>query len=328
MVNRILSLKRNFQNVKRSLREENFPIQIGWNLSVEKIDTFFERQDTRGYKFDIDSRGNVFIVELKKAEHAFVVARLKKYFDVPNRGVADNPPIDVAGASAHYKPRGRGKPSAPDIAIYPSLSIIPKPPTPAPPPQRGLRILRAPRRPSRYREILPVDKTGRPHARIMCEIAVSQSYDTPRGWNAKCCHWMRQQYIRCIFGVKIYRQRATRNAIGQLDRCMIARLWTRQVAPIPGRHIAVAGQPGVYYEEWNFGTHNYHTGAPTACTGPGLLNYQVNIPTQDVFWDPPVIRGAPSTVGYAITVPGGVTAPNFVIDLYQIQQLVLLNQEN
>ncbi|CAG8636424.1 8638_t:CDS:2 [Gigaspora margarita] len=35
-----------------------------------------------------------------------------------------------------------------------------------------------------------------------------------------------------------------------------------------------------------------------------LTNYQVNNPTQDVFWNPPVIRGAPSTVGYAITVPG------------------------
>jgi len=66
---------------------------------VEKIDTFFERQDTRGYKFDIASKGNVFIVEMEKAEHASVVARLQKYFEVPNGGVADNPPIDVLGAS-------------------------------------------------------------------------------------------------------------------------------------------------------------------------------------------------------------------------------------
>ncbi|PKC08694.1 hypothetical protein RhiirA5_416588 [Rhizophagus irregularis] len=72
--------------------------KISWNLSVEKIDTFFERQDIREYKFDIDSRGNVFIVELKKVEHAFVIARFKNYFDVPNRDVANNPPIDVAGA--------------------------------------------------------------------------------------------------------------------------------------------------------------------------------------------------------------------------------------
>jgi hypothetical protein len=71
------------------------PIQIGWNLSVKKIDTFFERQDTRGFKFDIDSRGNVSIVEMEKAEHFAVVKRLDKYFEVPNGGVADNPPIEV-----------------------------------------------------------------------------------------------------------------------------------------------------------------------------------------------------------------------------------------
>ncbi|CAG8607133.1 13380_t:CDS:2 [Funneliformis caledonium] len=288
-----MSLERNFQSAKDSFEERILPIQIGWNLSVEKIDTFFERQDTRGYKFDIDSKGNIFIVEMEKAEHASVVGLLQKYFEVPNGGIIINPPIDVLGASAHYKPRGRGKPSAPDIAIYPSLSIIPKPPTPAPPPQFGLRILRAPRIPSRHREIPPVDKTGRPHARIMCEVAVSQKYDGPRGWNAKCCRWMRQQYVRCVFGIKIYNKSSTRNANGQFDRCMIARLWTRQVTPIPGRHIAVAGQPGVYYEEWDFGTHGYYTGVLTACTGPGLLNYQVNIPNQDVFWNPPVIGGAP-----------------------------------
>jgi hypothetical protein len=66
---------------------------------VKKIDTFFERQDTRGYKFDIDSRGNVFIIEMEKDERGFVIKRLEKYFDVPNGGVVDNPPIDVGGSS-------------------------------------------------------------------------------------------------------------------------------------------------------------------------------------------------------------------------------------
>jgi len=58
----------------------------------------------------------------------------------------------------------------------------------------------------------------------MCEVAVSQKYDGPRGWNAKCCRWMRQQYVRCVFGVKIYNKRATRNASGQFNRCMIVRV--------------------------------------------------------------------------------------------------------
>src|SRR3990170_5932794 len=42
----------------------------------------------------------------------------------------------------------------------------------------------------------------------MCEIAISQSFND---WNKKCRCWMRQQYVRCVFGVKIYSVRATRN---------------------------------------------------------------------------------------------------------------------
>ncbi|CAI2162339.1 12590_t:CDS:2 [Funneliformis geosporum] len=90
-----MSLEKNFQSVKSSLRERSLPIQIGWNLSVEKIDTFFERQDTCGYKFDIDPRGKVFIVEMEISEHNFVVERLKDYFKVHNGGVVYDPPIDV-----------------------------------------------------------------------------------------------------------------------------------------------------------------------------------------------------------------------------------------
>jgi hypothetical protein len=55
------------------------------------------------------------------------------------------------------------------------------------------------------------------------------------------------------------------------------------------------------------------------------VNYQVNIPVKEVFWNPPIVRGTPSTTGYVITVPGSVTAPNFVIDLYRIQQIALEN---
>ncbi|RHZ90263.1 hypothetical protein Glove_1g48 [Diversispora epigaea] len=273
MINRIMSLDKNFKSLKNSPRERSFPIQIGWNLSVKKIDTFFERHDTRGYKFDIDSKGNVFIVEMESDEHAFVVARLQKYFEVPNGGVADDPPIDVAGASAHYKPRGRGFPSAPDVAIFPGLNIIPPPPVPT----RARRRRRLPmlrprrRRTSRHNEIPPVTRTGRPHAQIMCEVA--------------------------------------------------ARLYTRQAIPLPN-HVTVIGQPGIYFEEWEFGTLDVN-GHGTACTGPGLPAYQVNIPIQEVFWNPPIIRG-----GYIPTIPVGVIGNNFIIDLYRIQQVALRNQSN
>jgi hypothetical protein len=163
---------------------DSFPIQIGWRLSVKKIDTFFERnEDARGFKFDVDSKGNVFIVEMVLAEYASVVSRLKKFFEVPNGGVIFNPPIDIVGSAgkknsfellrliinliifsypiiAHYRPNGRGYPSASDITICPSLPMPPKPPVPPPPRHKRctLPILRrrAAPRTSRHLEIPPV----------------------------------------------------------------------------------------------------------------------------------------------------------------------------
>ncbi|CAG8681160.1 3325_t:CDS:2, partial [Paraglomus brasilianum] len=93
--------------------------------------------------------------------------------------------------------------------------------------------------------IPPVDRGGRPHARIMCEIGGSQSCDDLK---AKCERWMRQEYVRCILGIKIYRKHVTRTATRQFDRCMIAMLWSRQAVPTH-RQVAVAGQPGVFVEE-------------------------------------------------------------------------------
>ncbi|CAG8761124.1 36382_t:CDS:2, partial [Gigaspora margarita] len=264
MIRRILSLEKNFQSVKESSREKKL------NLLVKKIDTFFERQDTRGYKFEIDPKGNVFIVEIEMVVHASVVTLLQYYFKIPNGGVIVNPPIDVLGSSAHYQPNGEGKPSAPDIAIYPRLTIIPMPPIPDLPPQCRLSFHSS--RLSQHLEISAVDTSVG---------SVSQNY---HDWNAKCSRWMQQQYVRCVFDVKIYHPKATQNKNGCLDRCMIARLWTCQAAPAPGRYTAV-----------NFGTPDYYIGAPTTCIGPGLGNYQVNIPTQNVFWDLPIVRRAPST---------------------------------
>ncbi|RHZ82153.1 hypothetical protein Glove_113g17 [Diversispora epigaea] len=325
MINRIMSLDKNFQSVKNSLRERSLPMQIGWSLSVKKIDTFFERHDTRGYKFDIDSKGNVFIVEMESDEHAFVVERLKDYFKVPNGGVVNDPPIDVAGASAHYQPHGRGLPSAPDVTIFPGLNIIPPPPVPIRARRRRrLPMTRPRRRTSRHNEIPPVTRTGRSHARMMCEVAVSQDLDD---LEEKCERWTPQQYVRCVLGVKIFEKSPTRiPATNQFDRRMIARLYTRSIAPLPN-HVAVNGQPGVYFEEWEFGTLDVN-GNATACNGVDLPAYQINIPVQEVFWNPPIVGGAPSTAGYAIAIPPGLAANNFVIDLYRIQQVVLRNQSN
>ncbi|CAG8663532.1 7591_t:CDS:2, partial [Paraglomus brasilianum] len=234
---------------------------IGWNLSVETIDAFFEGHETPGYKFDIDSEGNVFIVEMEGAEHTSVIELLIDYFKIPNGGIILNAPIKVEINSAHYRPYGRG----------------------------------LGRRPSRHLEIPPVDRGGRPHARIMCEIAVSQSCDDLK---AKCERWMRQEYA----------------------------LWSRQAVPTH-RQVAVAGRPGVFVEEWDFGTIDYHNHLATACIGPGLPNYQITIPVRDVFWNPPVVGGVPNTAGYVPVAPAGLV-PNFIIDLFNIQQTVLQNQDN
>jgi len=72
-------------------------------LSAEKIDTFFERQDTRGYKFDIASKGNVFIVEMEKDEHASVIDYLQGRLRIPNGGVTFNPPINIMVNSGKKK---------------------------------------------------------------------------------------------------------------------------------------------------------------------------------------------------------------------------------
>ncbi|GBC00277.1 hypothetical protein RclHR1_00380045 [Rhizophagus clarus] len=281
-----MSLGKNFQSVKNSPRERRL------EFVCEKIDNFFESHDTRGYKFDIDSSGNVFIVEMDQLFHDF---------KVPNGGVVDDPPIDVLGALGHYRPRGGGNPAPFDIAISPNLNIIPKPPVP---PLRHtrrrctlpmLRRRRTAPRISRHREIPPVDKSGRPHARIMCEVAVTQDLDH---FKEKCERWMQQQY-----------------------------------------------QPGVYFEEVKLAQYTpfvflstnlnsifgkYHSGNLALLKLIiilllGLPAYQVNIPVQEVFWNPSIIGRAPSTAGYTIT---GVTANNFIIDLYRIQLFVLQNQSN
>lgn len=128
---------------------------------METIDAFFEQHQTPGYKFEVDSNGNVFIVEVEEAVHEIVVAQLNRYFDVPNGGVIVNQPIEflvnpskrnsygllglwlvvcfirfLYPPIAHYRPRGGKKTLVSDIAVYPSLNIIPK----LPPPQRTLQF--------------------------------------------------------------------------------------------------------------------------------------------------------------------------------------------
>ncbi|CAJ0626658.1 5979_t:CDS:2 [Entrophospora sp. SA101] len=79
--------------------------------------------------------------------------------------------------------------------------------------------------------------------------------------------------------------------------------------------------PGVFIQNWDFGTLKYNSNQATGCNGPNMPAYQVNIPISNVFWNPPIVAGAPNVRGYNIIVGN-----NFIIDLYNIQQDVLASQ--
>ncbi|CAG8498694.1 19941_t:CDS:2 [Racocetra fulgida] len=92
-------------------------------------------------------------------------------------------------------------------------------------------------------------------------------------------------------------------------------------------HIPYPGSPP---RDRNFGTLIRKKQTPTNCNAPNLPQYQVIIPIAQVFWDP--VLPLPPADGYVPTVPISLatgTAPvNFIIDLYQVQQLVLNEQDN
>ncbi|RUO96432.1 hypothetical protein BC936DRAFT_142044 [Jimgerdemannia flammicorona] len=109
-------------------------------------------------------------------------------------------------------PGGSGAVVAPDICVSPVHSHVQGPILPYPGPPPG-------------------DFGGNnPHARIICEIAL---YQNTRDWESKCQCWLREQYVRYVFGIKLHGMRDGRNAQGQNHRSMTAKLWT-QGAPPPG----------------------------------------------------------------------------------------------
>ncbi|RIA80857.1 hypothetical protein C1645_837937 [Glomus cerebriforme] len=274
---------------------EPLPFQIGSRVSVEAYNTFLKKNDSTGYKFHWDN-GDVYIVDMPNPEHEAVVSRLYCYFKVPNGGVDDDPPIDIALQSYHYDPTNVGIKIAPDIAICPHSTLVQAPLNPGPP---------------------PGDIKQNPHARIIVEIALCEDWAF---LNRKCESWLLQQYVRSVFGIKIYDRRR-----GSNNRSMKAKLWTRQLPP-PAGSTPSPNLAGVSFLEWDFGTLLFNSNQPGGCTGAGLPNYTVTIPVSDVFWDPPIVAGVPNVAGYNATAPNTVVALNFVIDLYRLQRVVLLKQ--
>ena len=87
------------------------------------------------------------------------------------------------------------------------------------------------------------------------------------------------------------------------------------------------------YFQWDFGTipFAYHICPNTAvqttgCIGPGLPAFIINVPVNEVFFNPPAI---PPPAGYVPTMPAGINPDaTFTIDLYDIQQEVVMSQRN
>ncbi|RHZ54348.1 hypothetical protein Glove_428g95 [Diversispora epigaea] len=175
--------------------------------------------------------------------------------------------------------------------------------------------------PSETNELIAADVTVYPNENHVQQPRVPYPGPPPgdknstKDWNDKCRLWMNQVYVRYVLGIKLHRKRDRKNGLGQYHRSMTARLWQQGVAR---------------YREWQFGTLIRKKQTPTTCNAPNLPEYQVNIPIAQVFWDP--VLPLPPADGYIPNVPNPLaieTAPvNFIIDLYQVQQLVLSQQNN
>ncbi|CAG8474425.1 13099_t:CDS:2 [Cetraspora pellucida] len=279
---------------KFSLEEKNLPFQIGSKVSVKDYNTFLDHNESSEYKFHWDN-GNVYIVDMANEEHKVVVSLLQGCFKAPNNGVKHGPSIVITGQSFHYNPSNIALKIAPDIAVRPNTAHVLRPiiPYPGSPPSNTI---------------------GNPYAKIICEVALAQSTSY---WEEKCENWMNEQYVRCVFGIKIHNIRTVNKHV---HRSMMARLWTRQTPAPPG------STPATGIAGWDFGTLQFNSNNPTGCTGPNIPAYQVNIPVSDVFWDPPIVAGIPNVIGYTVAVPPAITANNFTIDLYDIQQNFLETQ--
>ncbi|RUS33928.1 hypothetical protein BC938DRAFT_483210 [Jimgerdemannia flammicorona] len=277
---------------KEPVTVDRLPLRIGTNVSVERYNTFVVLREAPGYKFKLNADGDVYIVDMADSEHEAVISSLQAVFRVANGGVLWNPPIRVWGQPYHNAPGGGGLLVAPDVAVSPSNVQVQVPimPYPGPPPGNSQNY---------------------PYARIVCEVAIHQS---TQDWEARCRNWLQEPYIRFVLGIKVHEKRIVRNPQGQYHRSMTARLW-QQGAPAPG------------FTMWDFGTLAKHSHIPTGCNAVGVPGFQIQIPTNEIFWDPPIVAGVPNLFGYVAVTPPAV-APIIVIDLYRIQQEILTTQCN
>ncbi|GES88783.1 hypothetical protein GLOIN_2v1789506 [Rhizophagus clarus] len=183
----------------------------GWKSATEKINK------------------NVYVIEMANADHEAAVSVLMDYFKVPNNGVLFNPPIKVLGQPFHFNPTGQGEKMTPDVAVYPDTAHVPRPGIqhPGPPPS---------------------DTNGLPHARIIVEVANTQSLDDLN----KRCEKLRAGYA----------------------------------APPGFTPSTKPNLQRVSLKSWDFGTLLSGTTNASACNNQAIAAFQVTIPIEDVFWNP------------------------------------------
>ncbi|RUS14180.1 hypothetical protein BC938DRAFT_477504 [Jimgerdemannia flammicorona] len=181
---------------------DRLPLQIGAQVSPSRYNTFVVRRESPGCKFELQADGRVFVVDMAYAEHEDAVMILQKYFNIANDDAVFDAPIKASGQPLYDEPGGSGILIAPDISVSPENGHVQAPTIPYPGPPPG-------------------DIRGNPHARVICEIALHQS---THDWESKCQCWLRQLYVRYVFGIKIHGMRDARNAQGQNHRSMTVSL--------------------------------------------------------------------------------------------------------
>ncbi|CAG8547228.1 558_t:CDS:2 [Rhizophagus irregularis] len=260
---------------------------IWWARIFDRLDEFLHNYP----KFRDNTTGEVYIIDMTSAVHGDIITRLQNFFEVPNNGVVDNPPIVVTGQVLHYVPGGNRVETAPSACVRPDVAFVPKP--------AASTVIPRP----------PGDTCGNPHARIMCEVTVGRSVGES---GRKCLSWMREPYVRAVISIKILEPRLNMQepTTGYFYRTMTAKLY-RQGMPV---------------QRWDFGNIKKYSRDPITdppgCNAPNLAAYRITIPISEVFWDPP----SPIPPGYTPAIPPNVVGINFVIDLYRIQRVALQAQ--
>ncbi|CAG8607828.1 7462_t:CDS:2, partial [Scutellospora calospora] len=174
----------------KPLDEASLPYPLASDVFVEEYNFFIENKEISGYKFEYNN-GTVYIVDMCSNEHEAIVALMYRFFSA-HCPISSTAPIQIRGRPRNWRRYSH-------FSVYPHKTYVPNPPVPHPGPP-------------------PSDREGNPYARIICEVAVTQ---TSSNLKHKCKLWMRQSYIRSVLGIKLYDIMNTRNnPQGERDRAM------------------------------------------------------------------------------------------------------------